>query len=204
MGTGATAGHDHMVKVEAHLEHLVHDFFHATHIAQGTQRRGSAAGDDVGLSAFGRQLGSHFFHGFHHVAAAGHHGDALDAQQLEQEVVAGGFGIVAAFHAFFQHQMAVHTFMDSPGKGQAAVVGLHGAAGDDRIAAFLQGIGDAEVQLTGLVAAGGTGEHVVTLDVDVDVRTQSLGEVGAVLDGGGSGDIATTGELGKIHEDLLG
>jgi len=94
--------------------------------------------------------------------------------------------------------------MDSPGKGQAAVVGLHGAAGDDRIAAFLQGIGDAEVQLTGLVAAGGTGEHVVTLDVDVDVRTQSLGEVGAVLDGGGSGDIATTGELGKIHEDLLG
>ena len=60
MGTGATAGHDHMVKVEGHLEHLVHDFFHATHIAQGTQRRGSAAGDDVGLSAFGRQLGSHF------------------------------------------------------------------------------------------------------------------------------------------------
>ncbi len=94
--------------------------------------------------------------------------------------------------------------MDSPGKGQAAVVGLHGAAGDDRVAAFLQGLGDAEVQLAGLVAAGGTGEHVVTLDIDIDARAQGLGEIGTILDGGGGGDITATGELGKIHEDLLG
>ena len=119
-----------------------------------------------------------------------------------QEVVAGSFGVVAALHAFFQNEMAVEAFMHGPGEGQTAVVGLHGAAGDDGVGALSQSVGDGEVQLTGLVAAGAAGEQVVALHVHVDLVAQGLGQVGQIFDGGSFLDITTTGELSEIHSTL--
>ena len=161
MSAGAAAGHHNVVEVEAHFKHLLHDFLSAGNVAQSADVVGSAAGDDVGLLALSAQLFSNLFHFFHHGGAARHHGDALHAQEMIQEVVAGSFGVVAALHAFFQNEMAVEAFMHGPGEGQTAVVGLHGAAGDDGVGALSQSVGDGEVQLTGLVAAGAAGEQVV-------------------------------------------
>ena len=93
--------------------------------------------------------------------------------------------------------------MHGPGKGEAAVVGLHGTAGDDGVGTLGESVGDAEVQLTGLVAAGAAGEQVVTLDVHVDVAAEGLGEVGQVFDGSGGLHIAAAGKLSEIHSKFL-
>lgn len=108
--------------------------------------------------AFGTQLFGELFHFAEHVGAAGDHGDGLHAEKLEQEVVARGFGVVAVLHAFFKDEVAVEAFLDGPGEGQAAMVGLHGAAGDDGVRALIDRVGHAEVELTGLVASGGCRE----------------------------------------------
>ena len=173
MGTGGAGGHEHMVEVDAHVEHLLHDFLSAAHVAESADLVGSAAGGDVGLLAFSAELFGHLFHFFEHGGAAGHNGDALHAEELEQEVVAGSFGAVAAGHAFFENEVAVEAFMHGPGKGEAAVVGLHGTAGDDGIGTLGEGVGNAEVELAGLVAAGAAGKKVVTLDVHVDLAAES-------------------------------
>ena len=152
-----------MVEVDAHVEHLLHDFLSAANIAESADLVRSTAGDDVGLLAFSAELFGHLFHFGEHGGAAGHHGDALHAEELEEEVVAGSVFLVAAGHAFFENEVAVEAFMHGPGKGEAAVVGLHGAAGDDGVGTLGEGVGDAEVELAGLVAAGAAGEQVVTL-----------------------------------------
>lgn len=137
----------------------------------------SAAGNDIRLPAFGAQLFSHLLHFAHHVGTAGHYRDGLHAKQLEQEIIAGRLGRIAVLHPFLEHQMAVKAFMNGPGEGQTAMVGLYGAAGDQGICALIQSIGDAEIQLAGLVAAAGAGKQVVTLDIDIDTSIQGLGEV---------------------------
>ena len=83
------------------------------------------------------------------------------------------------------------------------MVGLHGAAGDDGVRALIDRVGHAEVELTGLVASGGAGKQVIALDVDVDVRAESFGEVGKRFQGRRFGHIAATGKLGEIHNGLL-
>ena len=88
-------------------------------------------------------------------------------------------------------------------QGEAGVVGLHGAAGDDGIGTLSQSVGNGEVQLTGLVAAGAAGKQVVTLHVDVHLAAKSLGEIGKIFDGGGFLHITATRELCKIHDFFL-
>ena len=112
-------------------------------------------------------------------------------------------GVVAVLHAFFKDEVAVEAFLDGPGEGQAAMVGLHGAAGDDGVRALIDRVGHAEVELTGLVASGGAGKQVIALDVDVDVRAESFGEVGKRFQRRRFGHIAATGKLGEIHNGLL-
>ena len=142
MSACTAARHHDVVEVEAHFKHLLHDFLSAGNVAESAYLVGSSAGYDVGLLAFGAQLFGHLFHFFHHGGAAGYHGDTLHAEQLIEEVVAGSLGIVAALHTFFEHQMAVEAFMHGPGKGQTAVVGLHGTAGDDGIRPLGQRVGN--------------------------------------------------------------
>ena len=117
-----------------------------------------------------------FFSG--HVAAAGHHADGTHAHQSVEKIVARGFGPVAAGHALLQHQMAVQAFLDRPGKSQAAMVGLHGPAGDDGVRALGQRVGNGEIQLAGLVAAARAGQQVVPLDPDVGLVAQGPAEAG--------------------------
>ena len=203
VGARAAARDNHVVNGEAAVEELAQNFLGAAHIAESADFVGSAAGHNIGLFAFGTQLFGELFHFAEHVGAAGDHGDGLHAEKLEQEVVARGFGVVAVLHAFFKDEVAVEAFLDGPGEGQAAMVGLHGAAGDDGVRALIDRVGHAEVELTGLVASGGAGKQVIALDVDVDVRAESFGEVGKRFQRRRFGHIAATGKLGEIHNGLL-
>ncbi len=95
--------------------------------------------------------------------------------------------------------MAIKTLMYGPGEGQAAMVGLHCAAGDDGICPLSKSIGDAEVEFTGFVAPGTSGKQIVTLDVNIHLAAQRFGEVGQILDGRSFPYIAATGKFGEIH-----
>ena len=97
--------------------------------------------------------------------------------------------------------MAVEAFLDGPGEGQAAMVGLHGPAGDDGVRSLGQGVGNGEVQLAGLVAAARAGQQVVPFDPDVDLVVQGLAEGGQKFQRRGFLHIAATGKTGKIHGD---
>jgi len=60
--------------------------------------------------------------------------------------------------------LALQAFARRRGQGDAAVVGLGRAAGDEGVGALGQGIGHQEFELACLVAAGEEPQHVVTLD----------------------------------------
>jgi hypothetical protein len=79
------------------------------------------------------------------------------------------------------------------------MVGLHGPAGDDRIGSLCQGVAQAELQLPGLVAAGGTGKQVVSFDIKIDPFSQCPAQGRHGLDGGGGLDIFSSWESRKIH-----
>jgi len=109
----------------------------------------------------------HGVHRLHHVGPARDHLDPVDAHQAVQEVVAARLGLVASGHPLFQDKTALEPFPDRSGQRQAAVVGLHGSARDEKIRPFFQGIGRHELQLADLVAAGGKPQLVVALDEEV-------------------------------------
>lgn len=67
--------------------------------------------------------------------------------------------------------------MHGQGKGQAGMVGRSAPQVMMSIGTLGKSIGYAEVQLTGLVAAGAA-KQVVTLDVNVDFTAQGHGKLG--------------------------
>ncbi|MBQ9857899.1 MAG: DegV family protein, partial [Oscillospiraceae bacterium] len=69
-----------------------------------------------------------------------------------EEVVAVGVGMEGVGDALLEAELALEAFLDGGGQGEAAVVGLDGAAGDDGVGTFGNGIGHQEFQLAGLVA----------------------------------------------------
>ena len=203
MGTGTTAGHDDVVEIQTHFEHLLHGFLATLHIAESTDGIGCASRDDIGLLALCSELLGNLLHLFGHVAATLDHGDALYAKELVQEVVTGRLGVVAVGNALFQNKVAIQTFLDRPRQGKTAVVGLDSTAGDDGISALGKSICNGEVQLASLVASTRSGEEVVTFYVDIYLATKSFGETGQILNRSRLFDITTTRKLRKIHYRLL-
>ena len=59
-------------------------------------------------------------------------------EEVEQEVIAGCFRIVAMSHTLFQHQLAFQSFLNSCCQSQTAVVRLHSSTGQNRITTLLQ------------------------------------------------------------------
>ena len=154
------------------VEGLCENLLGARDVAQRPERVRTAARNDVGLAAERGHLVGHLLHRRGQVGPGGNHRDRLDTEQLEQEVVAARLGVVAVRHPLLDHQPALQAFRDGRGQREPAVVRLHGADGDQGVAALHQGIGHEELEFAGLVAAAGQAEQVVTLDVDV--RTAEL------------------------------
>ena len=185
---------------EADIEELLHGLLGAGDIACRADGVGGSTGDDVGVLAFGFECIGNRLHLGQHVGAAGHDGDALDTHQVEKKVVARSFGAVRALDAFFEHQMAIQTFLDRPGQSQPAMVGLNRTAGNDGVGAAIEGVRDAEIKFAGFVAAGASGQEVVTLDEDIDLASKSLGKCGKGFDRCRGRNVSTTREFCQIHK----
>src|SRR4029453_5522567 len=118
---------------------------------------------------------------------------------------AAGLLLVAAGDALLDHEAAFQPFLDRCREGDAAMVGLRRAAGDQRVGALGQRVRSEEFELAGLVAAGEEAQQVVTLDPDLRAdaaraaRRQGLGEVRKWLDGRGGGGVATTRKTSQVH-----
>src|SRR5579883_3097803 len=207
MGARAARADNHGVERHAHVEPLLLHLLHAGDVAQAADRVRAAARDDVALAAERGELLGDFRHRGTHVGAARHDGDGLDAHQLEHEVVAAGFLLVAVRYALLDHEAGLQPLLDRGGQRNSAMVGLRRTAGDQRIGALRQRIGRQELELARLVAAREQAEHVVALDPDGGADAaraglrQSLGEVRQELDRGGERGVATTRKTGQIHCD---
>jgi hypothetical protein len=92
----------------------------------------------------------------------------------------------------------------APGKSEAGMIGLYGAASDDSVRAFFKGIGNAEVKLSCLVTAGASGQQVITFDIHIDLVTERFGKIGKKFNGGRVLYIAATGKFAQIHIASLG
>ena len=189
MGARTARADDEAVDLNALLEKLLLQLLRASHITQATQCVGAAAGQDVALAASSRQFVGNALHRGGHIGAGGHHGDGLDAQQAEQKVVAVGTLGKTAGHALLDHKAAAQAFLDRSGHGDAAMVGLRRAAGDQGVGALRQRLGNQELQLARLVATRRQAEQVVTLDSDVR-STQRLREAGQKLERRRAGCVA--------------
>ena len=205
MRARAARADDDGIERQPHVEPLLLHLLHAGDVAQAADRVRAAARDDVALAAVRGEFLGDLRHGGAHVRAARHHGDGLDAHQLEHEVVAAGFLPVAVGHALLDHEAALQPFLDRGGERDAAMVGLRRAAGDQRVGALRQRVGRQELELAGLVAAGEQAQQVVALDPDLRAdaaraaRRQCLGEMRQQLDRRGSMGVAATRKTGQIH-----
>jgi hypothetical protein len=79
------------------------------------------------------------------------------------------------------------------------MVGLYGAASDDGVRALFKGVGNAEVKLSCLVAAGAPGQQVITFDIHIDLVAERFGKIGKKFNGGRMLYIAATGKFAQIH-----
>ena len=140
------------------------------------------------------------------MSAAGRHDrDRLDAEQAEHEVVAVALRVVAAGHPLLDDEAALQPFLHRRREGDAAVVRLRRAAGDQRVGAFGERIGHQELELAGLVAAGEEAEQVVALDPDLGaaaagaLRRERGAEARQGLERRRPGGVAAAGEAGEVH-----
>ena len=198
MGAGAAGRDNEPIDAEVLFEQLVLDFLGAGDIAGRADRIGSAPGDDVALAPGAIELLDLPLHGGHHVRAAGDHVNLLHTQKAKEEVVSARLGIVAARDALLQDQPAFQTFLDRSRQRQPAVVGLDRAARHERVGLLFEGIGDQELELAGLVAAGGETQEVVTLDEDVG-PAHRLGQTGQKFERGFSLRVAPPGKNREVH-----
>ena len=79
------------------------------------------------------------------------------------------------------------------------MVGLAGATSDKGIRTLFKGIGNAEYELSGFIAAAGSRKKVVTLDVKVDTAAERLAQGGHALDGGRPLKVISSGKLCEVH-----
>jgi hypothetical protein len=116
---------------------------------------------------------------------AGDDARAFDAEQPEQQVVARRVGAEAARDALLEDQAALHPLAHRRRRRQPAVVRLHRTHGDERVRALRERVGDQELELAGLVAAGGEPEQVVAFDPELGCVAAEL--VGSTRDRCGIG-----------------
>ena len=83
------------------------------------------------------------------------------------------------------HEDGLHAHLGTGGADHSSVVGDRDEGANEAVAAPLQGIGDAELDVAGLVPTEGQARQVVPLDEDAGA-TQGLREAGALLQRGGS------------------
>ena len=162
MGAGAAGPTDAVDRV--HLVQLLLQLLHARDVAEASERVRSSAGDHVALAPLLLEVPGDVLHRRAHVTSAWHDHDVLDAHEPEQEVVAAGVRVVAARDPLLDHEAALEALLDRRGERDAAVVGLRGAAGHQGVGALGQRVGDEELELAGLVAAGREPELVISLD----------------------------------------
>jgi hypothetical protein len=129
----AARADDDPVEGEPHLEALLLQLLRAGDVAEAAERVRAAAGNDVGLAAFGGERVGHFLHRLAHVAAGRHDRDRLDAEQAEHEMVAVALRVVAAGDPLLDDEAALQPFLHRRGQGDAAMVRLRRAAGDERV-----------------------------------------------------------------------
>ena len=205
MGSRAARADHDGIERQPHVQPLLLHFLHAGDIAQAADRVRAATRDDVALAAERGDFLRNLRHGRAHVRTAGHHGDGFDAHQLEHEIVAAGILPVAAGYALLDHEAALEPFLDRGREGDAAMIGLRRAAGDQRVGTLCQRIRSEELELAGLVAAGKEAQQIVTLDPDLRTdaaratRRQGLGKVRKQLNRRGGMSVAATRKTGQIH-----
>ena len=191
--------HDHPVEGDAHVEGLGEDLVGAGDIAQRAHGVGAAAGDDVGRAGPGAaRSAADRLHRRVQVGPRWHDLDPFDAHQAEQEVVAARVRLVAAGDALLEHQAALEALARRGGQGEAAMVGLRRADGDQGVGALGEGVGDQELQLAGLVAARRQAQGVVALDPDFR-PAQRLREVRQRLDRRRVRRVPSAGKPRQIH-----
>src|SRR5260370_2598023 len=200
----ARANHE-SIERQLHVQPLLLHFLYAHDIAQPANRVRTATRDDVALATERGDLLRNLRHCRAHIRTAGYHGGVLDAHQLEHEIVAASFLPVAAGYALLDHEAALEPFLDRGGEGDAAMIGLRRAAGDQRIGTLCQRIRRQELKFAGLVAAGKEAQQIVTLDPDLRTDAaratcrQCFGKVRKQLNRRGGMSVAATRKTGQIQ-----
>ena len=88
-------------------------------------------------------------------------------QVIEQDIAVMVVVRLGAAGAVLQQDMAFHAQLRRERRRLAGVVRLRRALGHDQVGALRLGLGHQELQLAGLVAAGGKAGAVVALDPDL-------------------------------------
>jgi hypothetical protein len=135
------------------LAQLLLQFLCAGDVAQPAQRTGATAWNDIGLAAPCGQASSFALHGRGHVGASRDYRETFHAVQAEQEVVAVGIFPKAAWYPFLDDETALQSFLDGCGQGDAAMIAMRSATGDQGVSALRECVRHEELQLAGLVAA---------------------------------------------------
>ena len=200
MRAGTARNQNDPVDLRALLEELLLQFLRAGDIAQAAERVGAAAGNNVAFAARRRELIGHLLHCLGHVGAARHDRYRLHPQQAKQEMVAAGILLETMGNPLLDHEAAFQAFLDRCGQGDAAMVGLRCATGNECVGALRQCVGHQKLQLAGLVAAGEKSQHVVAFDPDVGTSSprrqgcQCLREARQKFQRRGAGAVAATGK----------
>ena len=202
VGPGAARRDDEVIEGDALIEALGQQLLGAGDIAERAARVRSPAGNGVAEPSGGDEVGKLGGHRGGKVAAPCDDGDALDAHQVEQQVVAAGIGAVAAGHALLDDEAALEALADRGGKCQAAVVRLRRADRDERVGSLGERVGDEELELARLIAAAGEAEQVVALEPQLGA-TEVTRQVRQRFERGRAGGIAAARKAGEVHRPAL-
>ena len=196
--TRTSGGMHKVIDPETHVVGLPQHLQRAAHVAQGPHRIGAAPRDHVGPAPLPLQLPAQRLCRRVHVLPPFHKAH-LRSEQMVQEDVAGG--LVVRGHIRHTALQEHHAIQSQPGGGRSGLpdmVGLHCALGDHAVGPLLQRFAHEEVQLAGLVPAGGQPRTVVALDPERG-SPQGRGEAGHGLQR--RGDVAEpgAGKPGQVH-----
>ena len=157
VGAAGGGGKDDPVRFNT----LVDEFLHGEGVSERAGGAGAAVGDKVGFVSLGLEEVEGFLQ--ERVAMRPVSPNDFGSKELIQEEV--GAGLRGRFAD--ENKDAAKAEPGGGSGGLAAVVGLQGPGGEERVGSQGLGFGDEEFQFAGLVAAEGEAGLVITLDEEM-------------------------------------
>jgi hypothetical protein len=131
--------------------------------------------------------------------------EAGTEQTIEEDIAISPVGLVVAGHEFGQDQFALQAGASRRSGGQAGVIRLASAGGDEGVAALVEGFAEEEFELSQFVAAAAEAHEVVAFYVDagrVCLCGEETLEPFETLDRGGAFQELLARETFELREDV--